>query len=86
MVETFTNLHMMLIHEIHVFELRIEMNFQCMIFEVINAARVVADRRPTRSWSLYYVGRALVSSTHIMTPSLLPASAKVARITGRIMH
>ena len=28
---------MMLIHEIHVFELWIEINFQCMIIAVINA-------------------------------------------------
>ena len=33
----------------------------------------------------HYAGRALVSSTHIMTRSLLPASTEVALITGRIM-
>ena len=30
-------LHVMLIQEIHVFELRTEMNFQCMILPVTNA-------------------------------------------------
>ena len=37
-------LYLMLIQEIHVFELGVEMNFQCMILSVTNAALVIAGK------------------------------------------
>lgn len=37
-------LYLMLIQEIHVFELGVEMNFQCMILPVTNAALVIAGK------------------------------------------
>lgn len=37
-------LYLMLIQEIHVFHMQFEMNFQCMILPVTNAALVIAGK------------------------------------------
>ena len=43
-------LYLMLIQEIHVFELGVEMNFQCMILPVTNAALVIAGKSAKFRW------------------------------------